>query len=626
MSLLQAQNLSLSFGLRPLLKAVNFSLEKGEKIALLGRNGEGKSSLLKVIAGEIKADEGKIITQQGFKIAYLPQDPPLKEERTALEIIKEGSAEIFNKLKLYNQLASSGKTKELEECEAFLNANNGWNIERQIETLLQQFQIEGNKKMLEFSGGWRRRIYLARALAQKPDLLLLDEPTNHLDISSIIFLEELFKKFAGAIICVSHDRRFLKNLAQRFWELDRGNLLDIKGSYERFLRTKAELFHAEELENLAFDKKLAQEEVWIRKGIEARRTRNEGRVKALKEMRRKRAERIDRQKIANLRLDLAQKSGKQVIVAENLCYKNLIKNFCDIVERGEKIALIGANGVGKTTLIKLLLGQLEADSGKIERGTQLEIAYFDQLRELLNPEETVRDSVGEGKEYVEIGGAKKHIASYLQDFLFPPQRFQTPISALSGGERARLMLAKLFLKPANFLVLDEPTNDLDIETLELLEELLSNFQGTVLIASHDREFLDEVVNRSWVFEQKKERILSVVGGFTDWLEQGGKIEDLEKEQELKELKVIKENPEPNLEIKTNKKKLSYKFQRELDELPEKIENLEKEIQELNDLIQSSDFQSWDFARQKNYFAELENKQNELENLLNRWEKLEMGEI
>lgn len=644
MPLLSARDLSLAFGWKPLLDKVNFSIEKGEKIALLGRNGEGKSTLLNVIRGLHSPDEGEIQAAQGLQIAYLPQDPPAADARSVAEVLREEMQEVYQAIADYQRLSADFKdsdSAELARLESLIQAADGWTLEARIEQLLTQFGLNAQAKMAELSGGWRRRVWLARVLLRKPDILLLDEPTNHLDIGAITWLEQFLQRFAGAVIFVTHDRAFMRAVANRIWELDRGRLLDVAADYARFLRTREEVLHAQAQAQARFDKKLAEEEVWIRQGIKARRTRNEGRVRALKAMRMERARRIAQQGKANISIDAGERSGKQVIVAENLHFVHehapaMIVNFSDIIERGEKIGLIGANGVGKTTLLNVLLGKLEPQQGRVRLGTQLEIAYFDQLRSQLNEQDTLRESLGQGKDFIEINGGRKHVTAYLQDFLFPPERWNTPVSALSGGERARLMLAKLLAQPANLLVLDEPTNDLDVETLELLEEMLGGYKGTVLIVSHDREFLDEVVTRSWVFNRAKSRIEQVPGGFADWLEQGGAIEQLEAENpppneknnssRLEKNAVAADNSKANAEKSESKVKLSYKYQRELEALPAVIEAKEAEIAQLEMQIAASDFYQQSHELQNAAYTALQTAQQELDALLERWMDLEAGNV
>ena len=632
--LLTAQDLSLAFGWRPLLDHVNFSLESGERVALLGRNGEGKSTLLNVLRGAQMPDDGSLRISEGVRIAYLPQDPPAADARTVREVVRDGLAETAALVERYQTLLAAHDehdADELARLEAAVAAADGWQLDNRIDGILQRFDLDGAAQMADLSGGWRRRVWLARVLVARPDVLLLDEPTNHLDMGAIIWLENLLNNFAGAVVFVTHDRAFLEKVANRIWELDRGRLLDVKSDYRRFLRTREEAQHAEAEAQARFDKKLAEEEIWIRQGIKARRTRNEGRVRALKAMRAERAARIERQGKANLQLDAGERSGRQVIVAENLSFAHaggapLVQDFSDIIERGEKIGLVGANGAGKTTLLRLLLGELPPTAGRLKHGTKLEVAYFDQLRAQLDPEETLRDSVGAGRDYIETNGQRKHIAAYLQDFLFPPERWRTPVGALSGGERARLLLARLFAQPANVLVLDEPTNDLDIETLELLEEVLADYPGTVLLVSHDRAFLDAVVTRLWVFNCHKGKIEQIVGGFSDWLQQGGDIAQLEEAAApaVKTAEKPAAPAAPPAEKRGNK--LSYKYQRELEALPAQIEAAEAEVARLTTAVQEADFYQQPQEAQQAGFAALETAQQQLDALVERWMQLEDGEV
>ena len=632
--LLTAQDLSLAFGWRPLLDHVNFSLESGERVALLGRNGEGKSTLLNVLRGAQMPDDGSLRISEGVRITYLPQDPPAADARTVREVVRDGLAETAALVERYQTLLAAHDehdADELARLEAAVAAADGWQLDNRIDGILQRFDLDGAAQMADLSGGWRRRVWLARVLVARPDVLLLDEPTNHLDMGAIIWLENLLNNFAGAVVFVTHDRAFLEKVANRIWELDRGRLLDVKSDYRRFLRTREEAQHAEAEAQARFDKKLAEEEIWIRQGIKARRTRNEGRVRALKAMRAERAARIERQGKANLQLDAGERSGRQVIVAENLSFAHaggapLVQDFSDIIERGEKIGLVGANGAGKTTLLRLLLGELPPTAGRLKHGTKLEVAYFDQLRAQLDPEETLRDSVGAGRDYIETNGQRKHIAAYLQDFLFPPERWRTPVGALSGGERARLLLARLFAQPANVLVLDEPTNDLDIETLELLEEVLADYPGTVLLVSHDRAFLDAVVTRLWVFNRHKGKIEQIVGGFSDWLQQGGDIAQLEEAAApaAKTAEKPAAPAAPPAEKRGNK--LSYKYQRELEALPAQIEAAEAEVARLTAVVQEADFYQQPQEAQQAGFAALEAAQQQLDALVERWMQLEDGEV
>jgi len=517
---------------------------------------------------------------------------------------------------------------ELTRVQQELEARDGWRLQQLVESTLSRLNLPADKTLAELSGGWRRRVLLAQALVSEPDLLLLDEPTNHLDIGAIAWLEEALLNFNGAVLFITHDRAFLQSLATRILELDRGHMIDWNGDYASFLEHKEQQLAAEETANALFDKKLAQEEVWIRQGIKARRTRNEGRVRALKALRAERAERRERQGKASIQLEAADKSGKQVIVAENVSFAHpggepLVKDFSMVIQRGDRIGLLGANGTGKTTLLKLLLGELQPRSGTIEIGTKLEVAYFDQLRLQLDPEKTVIDNLAEGRDFISINGQSRHVLSYLSDFLFSPQRARTPVKALSGGERARLLLAKLFSKPANLLVLDEPTNDLDVETLELLEEVLLEFPGTVLIVSHDRAFLDNVVTSTLVFEGEG-RVREYVGGYQDWLRQGGSPRLLGVE-EARARPAPKAEPAPApvaAPVAAPRRKLSYKEQRELEALPGQIEALEEELAALQQETAEPSFYQRPVEETRAALARLESLQHELDALLERWAELE----
>jgi len=509
MTVLRLNQLSLAYGAMPLLDGVSAQLARGERVCLIGRNGSGKSSLLRVIKGEIQADSGEIWKENGLIIGELPQELPPASERTVFEQVALGLAENGRLLAEYQHLSQHIQSDEdltrLSQIQHELEACDGWQLQQRVESTLSRLHLPADKTLGELSGGWRRRVLLAQALVAQPDVLLLDEPTNHLDIGAIYWLEEALRGFSGALLFITHDRSFLQNLATHIWELDRGHLTQWTGDYAGFLQHKTQQLEAEETANALFDKNLAKEEVWIRQGIKARRTRNEGRVRALKALREERKQRRERQGRANLQLQTAESSGKQVIVAKGISFahpgsgEKLIDNFSLIVQRGDRIGLLGANGSGKSTLLRLLLGELMPSSGEVTCGTKLQLAYFDQLRGQLEPEKTVLDNLAQGREFIEINGQNRHVLSYLSDFLFSPQRARTPVKALSGGERARLVLAKLFSKPANLLVLDEPTNDLDVETLELLEELLLEFTGSVLLVSHDRSFLDNLATSTLLF-------------------------------------------------------------------------------------------------------------------------------
>jgi len=632
MTLLKFTDVSLAFGTTPLLDQVSWQIEKGERVCIIGRNGTGKSSMLKLVKGEQMPDDGAIWRAPALKIGELPQELPVADERTVYDVVAEGLAEVGELLSRYHHLSlhiqGEDDLTQLARVQQALEARDGWRLQQLVETTLTRLQLPADKTLSELSGGWRRRVLLAQALVAEPDLLLLDEPTNHLDIGAIAWLEEALSGFPGAVLFITHDRAFLQAVANRILELDRGHLIDWKGDYASFLVHKEQQLAAEEAANALFDKRLAQEEVWIRQGIKARRTRNEGRVRALKAMRNERAERRERTGKASFQMETAEKSGKQVIVAEKVGFahpggESLIRDFSLVLQRGDRIGLLGANGTGKTTLLKLLLGDLQPTSGSIKEGTRLEVAYFDQLRHQLEPEKTVIDNIAEGREFITINGQNRHVLSYLGDFLFSPQRARTPVKALSGGERARLLLAKLFSKPANLLVLDEPTNDLDVETLELLEEVLLSFDGTVLMVSHDRAFLDNVVTSTLVFEGEG-RVREFVGGYQDWLRQGGSPRLLGVGEE----KAAKSEPAPQAAAapaaapEAAKKKLSYKLQRELEAIPGQIDALEAELAGVQEEISAPSFYQRPAEETRVVLERLDSLQAELDRLIERWAELE----
>ena len=636
MALLKFTNVSLAFGVTPLLDGVSWQIERGERVCIIGRNGTGKSSLLRIVKGEQQADDGEVWRAPALKIGELPQELPRADDRSVFDVVAAGLAGVGELLAEYHHLTqdTSGELdmERLMHVQQELEARDGWRLQQLVESTLSRLQLPAEKTLAELSGGWRRRVLLAQALVAEPDLLLLDEPTNHLDIGAIAWLEEALRGYPGAVLFITHDRAFLQALATRILELDRGNLIDWQGDYASFLVHKEQQLAAEETANALFDKRLAQEEVWIRQGIKARRTRNEGRVRALKAMRNERSERRERQGKANLLLETADKSGKQVILAEHMSYAHpggepLIRDLTLLIQRGDRIGLLGPNGSGKTTLLKLLLGDLQPTTGKIQYGTKLEIAYFDQLRLQLEPEKTVIDNLAEGREFITINGQDRHVLSYLGDFLFSPQRARTPVKALSGGERARLLLAKLFSKPANLLVLDEPTNDLDVETLELLEEVLLSFEGTVLMVSHDRAFLDNVVTSTLVFEGEG-RVREYVGGYQDWLRQGGspRLLGVQTREDSKPAPA-KAEPVPAAApvaaaAAPAKRKLSYKEQRELDALPGAIETAEIELEALQTAIADPGFYQLPNEVTQAKLARMDALQAELDRLIERWAELE----
>ncbi|MFA0231230.1 ABC transporter ATP-binding protein, partial [Vibrio sp. 10N.261.45.A7] len=571
MALLTIHNGQLAFGDHPLLDRADFVLQENERVCLVGRNGAGKSTLMKILSGNIIMDDGKMQITQDVVVSRLEQDPPRNEQGTVYDYVAGGLAEIGEQLKIYHDLLdliatdpSEKNLNRLTRVQEQLDHANAWRFEDRVSNVLAALKLTAETKLTDLSGGWQRKAALARALVCDPDVLLLDEPTNHLDVATIEWLEGFLKDFRGSIIFISHDRAFIKSMATRIVDLDRGKLSSFPGDYENYLVEKEEALRVEEMQNAEFDKKLAQEEVWIRQGIKARRTRNEGRVRALKKLREERLNRREVQGKAVIQIDDGQRSGKIVFEAENLNFgfegKEIVKDFSFNIMRGDRIALIGPNGCGKSTVLKLLLDQLKPDSGRLHCGTKLEVAYFDQYREILDPEKSVIDNLADGKQEVTVGGRERHALSYLQDFLFSPKRARTPVKALSGGEKNRLLLARIFLKSNNLLILDEPTNDLDIETLELLEDLLANYQGTLLLVSHDRQFVDNTVMTSWIFEGNGV-IEEFVGGYHDAQQQRKQaLEYRQVEKPSKPEKVVEETPK-TAPVKAKPKKLSYKLQR-----------------------------------------------------------------
>ncbi|WP_188010181.1 ABC transporter ATP-binding protein [Vibrio parahaemolyticus] len=633
MALLTIHNAQLAFGDHPLLDRAEFALQENERVCLVGRNGAGKSTLMKVLAGDILLDDGKIQITQDVVVSRLEQDPPRNQEGTVYEYVSGGLAEIGEQLKIYHDLLdlvaqdpSEKNINRLAKIQEQLDHSNAWRFDDRVKNVLSALKLSPDTLLRDLSGGWQRKAALARALVCDPDVLLLDEPTNHLDVTTIEWLENFLKDFKGSIIFISHDRAFIKSMATRIVDLDRGQLSSFPGDYDNYLLEKEEMLRVEEMQNAEFDKKLAQEEVWIRQGIKARRTRNEGRVRALKKLREERRDRREVQGKVNLNIDGASRSGKIVFEAENVSFaydgKQIVDNFSFNIMRGDRIALIGPNGCGKSTVLKLLLGQLEAQSGRLHCGTKLEVAYFDQYREILDPEKTVIDNLADGKQEVMVGGRQRHALSYLQDFLFAPKRARTPVKALSGGEKNRLLLARILLKPNNLLILDEPTNDLDIETLELLEEMLANYQGTLLLVSHDREFVDNTVTTSWIFEGDGV-IEEFVGGYHDAKQQRDQALAVRfsTEKPAKKEKVVEETPKTT-QPKNNSKKLSYKLQRELEALPAKLEQLESDIETLQEQVNDPEFFAKPVEQTQPVLEQLAALEQELEIAFERWEELE----
>ena len=626
MPLINLQNILLSYGNPPLIDHVNLVIERGERVCIIGRNGAGKSTLLKIISGRVLPDEGKIKRANDVKVAQLEQSVPQSTTGNVFDVISEGLGEEGKLIKKFHYLtqqlnhdSSPNVFSDLEKCQAELDHIDGWDINSRVESIITKMDLHPEADISSLSGGFKRRVLLARALVADPDLLLLDEPTNHLDIEAIQWIEQFLIKWEGSLLFISHDRHFMDNLANRFVEIDRGKLVEFNCDYGTYLSRKQDNVAVEDKQNALFDRRLSQEEIWIRQGIKARRTRNEGRVRALKVMRQEFSDRRARLGTAKIDIHQAEKSGKIVAEASDISFsfgdEQLVHQFSALIQRGDKIGLIGRNGVGKTTLIKLLLGELTPDKGSIKIGTNLSVAYFDQYRSVLDESKSVQDNVSGGKDMLNVGGKSRHVISYLQDFLFAPERCRQPVKVLSGGERNRLLLAKLFTIASNVLVLDEPTNDLDIDTLDLLEELLIQYKGTIILVSHDRTFLNNVVTSTFVFEGDG-KINQFVGGYNDWLRQRNS------------LSVTKANEVPkagNSQLKSVpvKKIPSSKNKRELSELPQKIDLIEQRITDISQEMSNPKFYQSDRVEIKKIEDLLTSAQLELEVLYKRWEELEV---
>jgi ATP-binding cassette subfamily F protein uup len=620
MPLIQLQRVDYSVGGPLLLEHVDLALEPNERVCVVGRNGAGKSTLLRLLAGEIRPDDGEVRVSGGVRIARLAQEVPQDTAGSVFDVVAQGLGELGALLARYHHLVAEHDFDALGAVQAQIEALHGWDLDRRVQNVLTRLDLPEDVDFAALSGGMKRRVLLARALVSAPDLLLLDEPTNHLDIEAIAWLEEFLRNANFSLVFVTHDRSFLRALATRIVEIDRGQVTSWPGDYDNYLRRREERLHAQAQAAAQFDKKLAQEEVWIRQGIKARRTRNEGRVRALKALRRERAQRREVSGTAKMTLATAQASGKRVIEAKHVDYawsdKPILRDFSTTVLRGDRVGIIGPNGSGKSTLLQLLLGKLKPQSGTVELGTGLQIAYFDQHRAALREDWNALDNVAEGREYIELEGQRKHVLGYLQDFLFAPERARAPITRLSGGERNRLLLAKLFAQPSNLLVMDEPTNDLDVETLELLEDLLGAYRGTLLLVSHDREFIDNVVTSTLVLEGDG-RVGDYVGGYSDWLRQRPSAD-----RETKEAKRTAEVPAAASVAISSKRKPSYKEARELESLPARIDMLEKEIAARTQAMHDPAFFKQDTGTIATANQALVARQAELDAAYARWQELE----
>ena len=630
MPLLRLDEVELHFGTHVILDRVSLNLDSGQRVGLLGRNGAGKTTLFKILAGELNPDAGERWLKPGARLARLEQELPDGEDVTVYDVVAGGLEAAGRLLARYHQIIASGSEADMDELaniQQALEAEDGWQLQQRVETVISQLGLPTDTSMAALSGGWRRRVSLARALVTQPDILLLDEPTNHLDIPTIEWLEGHLKSFRGALVVISHDRRFLQNCVTSMAELERGHMSLWQGDYRGFLQFREQELASEARANALFDKKLAEEEVWIRQGIKARRTRNEGRVRALEALREERSQRRERQGTANFSVEDARASGKLVTELKDVSFswasRPIVDRFSTIIQRGDRVGIVGRNGIGKTTLVKLLLGELQPESGEVQVGTRLEVAYSDQLRGQLDPEANLIDNICGGQEFIEINGRRRHAISYLGDFLFTPERVRTPVKALSGGERNRAILARLFTRPANLLVLDEPTNDLDIETLELLEEILADFKGTLLLVSHDRDFMDSVVTSLLVMGEDGS-IEEQAGGYSDWESRGGRlVAEAADGSPTTTSKKIAMVDDAVTEAKAKpRRKLSYKEQRELDGLPAHIEGLEEQQALLELEIASPDFyqQPADLIRKQ--LDNLEELNSDLESAIERWSALE----
>lgn len=620
MPLLKLDNVSVAFGLKPVLDKANLQIDEQERVGLIGRNGEGKSTLLKVLSTEVLPDSGQVWRQAGVVVATLEQSPTLPDASTVYEAVADSLGEVGHLIARYHDMLLDPNVDldALGKLQHQFEALDGWSLQQRVDSVLSRLNLPADKKISEMSGGWKRRVGLARALVVEPDVLLLDEPTNHLDMETIVWLEKQLATFRGAVVCITHDRVFLQNIAKRIIEIDRGQLTSWSCSYEQYLERKAAALESEAKTNAEFDKKLAREEVWIRQGIKARRTRNEGRVRALQQLRREHAQRRNLAGSAKIEVDAGEKSGKLVIEAENISIaydgRKMVHDFSCRLMRGDRIGLVGPNGIGKSTMIKALLNENVLDSGSVKHGTKLKVAYFDQHRDVLDLEKTVIDLVSDGRDSITINGRDRHIISYLGDFLFAPERARSPAKVLSGGERNRILLAKLFSQPANFIVMDEPTNDLDVETLELLEELLVDYDGTLILVSHDRKFLENVVTNFWFFEGDGV-ITDYVGELPNWAQI---IKDSSQAEQTAK-SISGKNP---VQKQDKKPKLSFKVKKELEDLPREIEELEAALTSLQQFTSTAEFHAGDRDTVKSKMNELKTIDEQLQKKYQRWDELE----
>ena len=630
MVLVRLQQVELAFGDHVLLDKIDLDIQSGERLCVVGRNGEGKSTLLKIINREVTPDDGSVQYGDTLRVAALQQELPKGINNRVYDVVAEGLGELGQVIADYHEEINRGMDANMNKMAALqskIEAADGWSMQQKVDAIIQRLNLPAESGFNELSGGWQRRVMLARALVTEPQLLILDEPTNHMDVETIEWLEAQLKQFNGALVFISHDRAFVQSLATRIIDLDRGHIYNWTGDYRGFLEFREKRLEDEETQSALFDKRLAEEEKWIRQGVKARRTRNEGRVERLKEMRKEHSARRERVGTANISMTGSSNSGKQVFEVDNISYawkdQYQVKDFSTLVMRGDRIGLVGPNGVGKSTLLKLLLDRLEPQQGTIKTGTKLEVAYFDQSRNVIDEDKSIADNVADGKDHVMVNGQSRHIIGYLGDFLFPPERARTPVRALSGGERNRVMLAKLFLKPCNFLVMDEPTNDLDIETLELLEERLIDFDGTLLLVSHDRAFIDNVVTQLWVFDGTG-HIDEHVGGYSDWQERQKNAPAKAAVNTSKHASApVNDKPTARSEDKpAEKKKLSYKLQRELEQLPEQIAETEAKRDTLLTETQAGDFYSGDADYVQTTLAQLTELEEALDEMEGRWLELE----